>query len=153
MRNLIQRNDAVQVALLDHSVTVDAQNCLHERPRVYVLNVAIGVENDTAFYARIEDVVQLQLARQHVDHFGQRGVVQRETTVRSGRRGGRRRLGGRLRRGRWSWRLRRGSLLRRGHALRRRYVESGRDNRLLSRQQCCRKQKHGNLLAMADQAH
>src|SRR5260370_34129537 len=93
MRNIGQRNDAVKIALLHHAESIDAQDGLQQRARVDIFGLTVGVENDAAFHPGVQDVVDLELAREQIDHFGKGGVVERKAGVRSGRRGRRGRSG------------------------------------------------------------
>ena len=61
MRNIGERHDAVQVALLHHAESVDTQNRFEQRARVDILGFAVGIQDDAALDARIEDVVDLEL--------------------------------------------------------------------------------------------
>ena len=88
MRNIGERDDAIQLALLHHAEAVDPQNGFQQRARVDILRFAVGVEDDAAFDARIENVVDLELLRQQIDHFGERRVIERQTAINGGRSGG-----------------------------------------------------------------
>jgi hypothetical protein len=87
MRNVGQRHDAVQIALLYHAESVDAQNGFQQRAGVDILGFAVGIQDHAALDARIQNVVDLELARQQVDHFGERSIVERQSTVNGGRSG------------------------------------------------------------------
>ena len=89
-RNVSQRNDAIHIALFHHAETVDAQNHLEERFCIDILGLAVGVQHHSALHARIEYIVDLQLAGEHIDDFCERRVVQVQTAVDDrGVRGGR----------------------------------------------------------------
>src|SRR5579862_4632924 len=81
MRNVGEGHNAEQVPLLDHSESVDAQNGLEQRTGVDVLGFSVRVQDDAALDARIQNIVDLKLPRQKVDHFGEGSIVERQTAV------------------------------------------------------------------------
>ena len=71
-----QRNDTVDLTLLHHSEAVDAQDHVEHIARIQILRLAVGIERDGALHAGIDLDIDLQLARELVDHFGERDVLQ-----------------------------------------------------------------------------
>ncbi len=80
-------NDAKDIADLDHRQTVHAQNGFEQRAEVDVAHRAVGIDRDRpAFDARIEDVVDVEILREQIDHLNQRRIVEIQS---AGNRGGR----------------------------------------------------------------
>ena len=74
MRHGSRGNDAPQIAHLRHREIIHAQHGFEQLTKIQIADLAIGIDGDaTAFDdAGIENVVQLEFLRQHVDDFSQR---------------------------------------------------------------------------------
>ena len=68
MRDVGQRDDAIELALLDHSIAIDAEDRLQQRPGVDVLGVPVSIQDHAALDSGIENVIQFELARQQIDN-------------------------------------------------------------------------------------
>ncbi len=85
-RRVRQRHDAMDLPDRHHRESVDAQDHVEQRPQVEVFGLAPGVQVHAPAHARIEDVVDLQLPADGIDHFGERRVLKIQTSRCSTRR-------------------------------------------------------------------
>ena len=99
-RDLAQRNNALDVSHLHHGKSIDAKNHVKQRSCIHLLAISISVQHHAAFHARIQNVIDLQHAREDIDNFRERSVRQIQSARRRRRHGGGRGLNrGRGRRG------------------------------------------------------
>ena len=77
----VDGNDAVEVAHLHHGGAVDAQDGFHQLHEVHRLDLAIGIDDDGAFEARVEDVVDFEFPGERVDHLGEGNAAQLEGRI------------------------------------------------------------------------
>src|SRR5208283_4582872 len=76
VRDVLQRHDAVDTTRFYHPEAIDPENQIEQVLRVNLPHIAEGVERNRAGKLGGQDVVQLQLPRQAVHHFSERGVLQ-----------------------------------------------------------------------------
>ena len=75
LRGIFQRHDAIDIAFLHHAGSVDAQDQLEQIAGIQILGIAVGIQNDRAFHGGIENVVDVKLAGELIDHLGERRVL------------------------------------------------------------------------------
>ena len=99
VRNFSGRRDAVKISHLHHGKAVHAEDGFKDGPHVFGADGAIGVDgNAAALDARIQNVIDVEISREDIDHLKQRRVGQIEPARHRGwrssghRRGGRRGL-------------------------------------------------------------
>ena len=68
---VLGRHDPVDIALLNHGGAVDAQDQIEQAARIQTRRVAIGIEDDATLHGGIENVVEMQLPRELIDHLGE----------------------------------------------------------------------------------